>query len=99
MLYVIYALDAPDSAKKRAAARPAHLARLSILKNEGRLELVGPMPKVDAPSLDGGVSGSLIVAEFEDLAAAKAWAASDPYREAGVYATVDVRPFIKVTPA
>ncbi|MFZ5485119.1 MAG: YciI family protein, partial [Pseudomonadota bacterium] len=29
---------------------------------------------------------------------AQAWAAADPYIEAGVYASVDVRPFKRVLP-
>lgn len=96
MLYVIYALDAPDVAALRAASRPAHLDRLRALNEQGRLVLVGPMPRVDAPSLDGGVTGSLIVAEFDGLEAAREWMAADPYVKAGVYASVDIRPFFQV---
>jgi uncharacterized protein YciI len=40
----------------------------------------------------------LIVAEFDDVDAARAWADTDPYRAAGVYRTVEVRPFRKVAP-
>jgi hypothetical protein len=97
--YVIFGHDAEGSGAARAAARPAHLARLQALADEGRLKLAGPMPRLDgvAPA-EGGVTGSLIVAAFEDLAAAKAWAASDPYVAAGVYARVDVQPFLPVLP-
>lgn len=98
MLYVIYALDAPDVAALRAASRPAHLERLKTLNEQGRLVLVGPMPSIDAPALDGGVTGSLIVAEFESLAAAREWMADDAYVKAGVYASVDIRPFLQVKP-
>ncbi len=100
MLYAIFGQDVPDSLEKRAAARPAHLARLKALQDEGRLLLAGPFPSVDA--VDPGVagfSGSLIVAEFASLAAAQAWADADPYIVAGVYAHVAVRPFKKVFPA
>ena len=45
-----------------------------------------------------GFSGSLIVAEFDSLAAARAWADADPYVAAGVYARVEVKPFRKVLP-
>lgn len=96
MLYVIYALDAADVAAQRAASRPAHLQRLKVLHEQGRLVLVGPMPKIDAPSLEGGVTGSLIVAEFDSLEAARAWMADDVYVKAGVYASVDIRPFFQV---
>lgn len=97
MLYVIFGLDAPDSAAKRAAARPAHLERVKAMHDQGRIAMVGPLPKIDAPSTEGGVAGSLIVAEFESLEAARAWIGSDPYTQAGVYASVEVRPFLKLT--
>ena len=99
MWYVIHATDNPDSLNARLAARPAHLARLHALHDEGRLLLAGPFPAIDAENPGpAGFSGSLIVAEFGDLAAARAWADADPYRAAGVYRAVDVRPFRKVLP-
>ncbi|WP_043310858.1 YciI family protein [Pseudomonas sp. ML96] len=99
MLYAIIASDAPESLEKRLASRPAHLARLEQLKNEGRLVLAGPHPAIDSNDPGAaGFSGSLIVAEFESLAAAQSWADADPYRAAGVYANVLVKPFKKVLP-
>lgn len=99
MWYAIYALDNPDSLVARQAARPAHLARLNALLHEGRLLLAGPFPAIDAQDPGpAGFTGSLIVAEFTDVAAAQAWAGADPYHAAGVYAKVDVRPFRKVLP-
>jgi len=99
MLYAIFGNDVPDSLEKRKTARPAHLARLQTLQDEGRLLLAGPFPAVDAVDPGpAGFSGSLIVAEFASLAAAEAWAAADPYVAAGVYAQVAVRPFRKVFP-
>src|SRR4051812_26357006 len=99
MWYAIYALDHPDSLQQRLAARPAHLARLHALRDAGRLLLAGPFPAIDAEDPGpAGFSGSLIVAEFDDLAAAQAWADADPYRAAGVYREVSVRPFRKVLP-
>lgn len=99
MWYVIEGTDVQGSLQRRLDARPAHLARLNALKDAGRLLLAGPFPAIDAidPG-EAGFSGSLIVAEFDDLAAAQAWADADPYIEAGVYARVDVRPFKKVLP-
>ncbi len=100
MLYAIFGHDVPDSLEKRTHARPAHLARLHALQNEGRLLLAGPFPAVDAsdPGM-AGFTGSLIVAEFTSAEDAEAWAAADPYVAAGVYAQVAVRPFRKVLPA
>ena len=99
MWYAIYALDHPGSLEKRLAARPAHVARLNALHDAGRLLLAGPFPAIDAEDPgSAGFSGSLIVAEFADLAQAQAWADADPYRAAGVYRDVSVRPFRKVLP-
>ncbi len=99
MWYCIIGDDVPDSLDKRLAARPAHLERLSALKEAGRLLLAGPFPAIDsADPGPAGFSGSLIVAEFESQAAAQAWADADPYIVAGVYAKVSVKPFKKVLP-
>ena len=99
MWYAIYALDHPDSLAKRQSARPAHLARLNALRDAGRMLLAGPMPALDAEDPGpAGYSGSLVVAEFADLAAARAWADADPYVLGGVYAKVEIRPFRKVLP-
>lgn len=99
MWYAILGTDIADSLARRQSARPAHLERLNRLRNEGRLLLAGPFPAIDAedPGV-AGFSGSLIVAEFDDLDAAKTWADADPYVAAGVYSQVDVRPFRKVLP-
>lgn len=99
MLYAIISQDTPNSLEKRLATRPEHLSRLNTLLNEGRLILAGPHPAVDseAPG-QAGFTGSLVVAEFSDLATAKAWANEDPYLKAGVYESVTVKPFKKVFP-
>lgn len=100
MLYAIVGHDVPDSLQKRLSVRPAHLERLHALQAEGRMVLAGPFPAVDsADPGHAGFTGSLIVAEFDSLAAARAWADADPYIAAGVYARVDVKPFKKVVPA
>jgi len=99
VLYVIISEDIPDSLSKRLAARPAHLNRLEALQNAGRLVLAGPHPAIDSDSpSEAGFTGSLIVAEFDNLATAQAWADADPYVEHGVYAKVTVKPFKQVFP-
>lgn len=99
MLYAVIAMDHPDSLQQRLGARPAHVARLDSLKNEGRLVLAGPFPAIDSEDPGpAGFSGSLIVAEFESLEAAQQWADADPYVQAGVYREVSVKPFKKVLP-
>jgi uncharacterized protein YciI len=99
MLYAIWAQDVKNSLEKRQAARPDHVARLKQLLEQGRLIIAGPMPAVDSldPG-DAGMTGSMIVAEFTSLDAAKEWAQDDPYVTAGVYAEVSVKPFLKVLP-
>lgn len=100
MFYAIVGQDVPDSLERRLAARPAHLERLQALQQAGRLLLAGPFPAIDSNDPGAaGFTGSLIVAEFDSLAAAQAWADADPYVAAGVYAGVAVKPFKKVLPA
>lgn len=100
MLYAIVGEDCADSLAARLAARPAHLERLKALQEEGRMILAGPCPAIDSPDPGpAGFIGSLIVAEFASLEAAKAWADADPYVAAGVYEKVSVKPFKKVFPA
>ncbi|MFV1873305.1 MAG: YciI family protein [Oleiphilus sp.] len=99
MLYAIISEDVTDSLPKRKSARPAHLERLSQLKNQGRLILAGPHPAIDSEDPgEAGFSGSLVVAEFNSLAEAQQWADEDPYMAAGVYDNVIVKPFKKVLP-
>jgi len=100
MLYAIVGQFSANSLEKRHAARPAHVARLQALQDQGRLILAGPLPAVD--SADPGAAGyfgSLIVAEFNSLEVAEAWAQADPYVAAGICAQLTVKPFVKVLPA
>lgn len=99
MFYAILCVDVDDSLALRAETRPAHIARLQALEDQGRLLLAGPHPAIDG--LDpgpAGFTGSLIVAEFESLEDARAFADADPYVAAGVYQSVTVKPFKKVFP-
>ncbi len=99
MWYVIEGYDGQDVLAKRLAARVDHLARLEALRDAGRLLLAGPCPAIDAEDPGpAGFSGSVVIAEFASLEAARAWADADPYIAAGVYVRVDVRPFRKVLP-
>lgn len=99
MLYAILCEDVADSLPLRVKARPAHLARIQELVNEGRLVVAGPHPALDTEEPgDAGFTGSLIIAEFDSLEAATAWADSDPYVDAGVFSKVTVKPYKKVLP-
>ena len=100
MLYAIVGRDVTNSLPHRLAVRPAHVARLQALQDQGRLLMAGPFPAVDAadPGV-AGFTGSLIVAEFATLQEAQDWAKADPYVTGGVYADVEVKPFKKTYPA
>ncbi len=99
MLYAIIAQDVENSLENRLKARPDHLKRLEALQSEGRLILAGPHPAIDSEDPgEAGFTGSLVVAEFDSLSDAQAWADSDPYVSAGVYGQVTVKPFKKVFP-
>jgi uncharacterized protein len=100
MWYVIYSRDRENALEARLEARPRHLERVEQLLSEGRVLLAGPRPAVDSPDPGpAGFEGSLIVADFESLEDARAWAESDPYVEAGVYESVEVSPFVRVFPS
>ena len=99
MLFAIISEDVPNSLPLRMTARPAHLARLESLKEQGRLVLAGPHPAIESNEPgEAGFTGSLVVAEFTDLATAQSWADADPYMDTGVYQQVVVKPFKKVLP-
>jgi hypothetical protein len=89
MLFVIIGYDGPNGAKLRPSVRPAHLENLQPLVEAGRVVVGGPFT-------DG--SGSLMVVDFADETAAKAFADSDPYVKQGVFERVEIRPFRKVVP-
>jgi uncharacterized protein YciI len=99
MWYAIEGHDGAGVLARRLEARSAHLARLHALRDAGRLLLAGACPAIDAEDPGpAGFSGSIVIAEFESLEAARAWAETDPYISAGVYERVDVRPFRPVLP-
>lgn len=99
MLYAITGHDRDDSLPARGEGRQAHIDRIRALLDDGRLVLAGPLPAIDAEDPGpAGFDGSLIVAEFESLDAARAWARDDPYLETGAWVSVDVKPFVQVMP-
>jgi hypothetical protein len=99
MLYMILGEDVPNSLPLRKDARPAHIARLERLCDEGRMVLAGPFPAIDSEDPGpAGFTGSVIIAEFPSLPDAEIWANEDPYLLGGIYAKVTVQPFKKVLP-
>ncbi len=99
MWYAIISEDHEGTLDKRLAARPEHVARLTALRDQGRLLIAGPHPAVDSPDPGpAGFTGSLVVVEFDSLEDAEVWANEDPYIAAGVYDKVTVKPFNPVLP-
>ncbi|MBL4571909.1 MAG: YciI family protein [Gammaproteobacteria bacterium] len=97
MHYAIMSEDIPDSLEKRKAARSAHIDRLNKLASQDRLLVAGPHPAIDSSEPgEAGFSGSLVIAEFDSLDQAQAWADADPYVAAGIYQRVVVKPFKRV---
>lgn len=97
MWYVIFSQDVENSLEKRMSVRPAHLERLQALQDEGRLLTAGPLPAIDSENPgEAGFTGSTVIADFNSIEEAKAWADADPYVAAGVYANVIIKPFKKV---
>lgn len=99
MWYAIISQDNKDSLPLRKIHRPAHVERLKALNEAERLLIAGPHPAIDATDPgEAGFTGSLVVAEFDSLSEAQAWADQDPYLLNGIYAQVTVKPYLKVLP-
>ena len=97
MLYIIFATDVPDSLEKRLSVRPAHLARLQALQDQGRLLTAGPNPAIYSADLGAaGFTGATVIAEFTSQPEAERWAEQDPYIAAGVYQSVIINPYNRV---
>lgn len=84
MLFAIICTDKPESLDLRLATRPAHLAYLE------KVAVKGAGPFLDGA---GNPNGSLVIIEAADIEEAKAIAARDPYAVAGLFASVDIRPW------
>lgn len=92
MLFAIFCTDKPDSADIRAATRPAHLDYVGKVVDQ--VVLAGPTLSDDGEAM----TGSLLLMDFADLAAARDFAANDPYNQAGLFESVIVRPWKQVLP-
>lgn len=88
MLFALVCTDKPNSLELRMSTRPDHLAFLQSLNEAGTLKIAGPT--LDA---DDKPAGSLIVVEAADRDTARAIADDDPYAKAGLFASVEIKPF------
>jgi uncharacterized protein YciI len=99
MWYVIYSEDVENSLALRKQTRAAHLERIQLLVDQGRILVAGPCPAIDSEDPgEAGFTGSLVIAEFNNVEEAQQWADTDPYVIAGVYQKVVVKPYKKVLP-
>ena len=89
MMFVILGFDGPDGEARRKIYRPAHLARMDPLDQQGRVVLAGPLTDK---------AGSLIVIDADSLDEAQKFAQEDPYTVNGVFERVEVHPFTQVFP-
>ena len=89
----------PDTGALRLTARAEHLGRVQQLKDLGQLLVAGPYPALDnSEPGEAGFTGSLVITDFRSLEEARAWAEADPYRTAGLYSTMEIKPFKNILP-
>lgn len=88
-LYVMFAEDVDHSEALRGPLREAHIRRRAELAAQGRVVVSGPLWDSDAGQDD--YCGSLLVAAFDSMEQARAWADADPYARAGIYRRMVVR--------
>ena len=87
MLYALICTDRDDAGSLRADTRPAHLEHLKA--HSAQIRFAGPFTSEDGAQMNG----SLLIVEAGSLAEAQAIADKDPYAKAGLFASVDVRPW------
>jgi uncharacterized protein YciI len=88
MIFALLCKDKPGHLQVRLDTRPAHADYLNDLNAKGGLKFAGPF--LDA---EGKPNGSLVAIDVEDLAAAEAFAANDPYAKAGLFESVEIKPW------
>ena len=88
MLFAFVCKDKPGHLNVRMETRPAHVEHLNKLNAEGTLKMAGPF--LDE---EGKPNGSLVIVEAESVEAAVAIADSDPYTKAGLFESVEVKPY------
>lgn len=88
MLFAFICKDKSDHLHVRMETRPAHLEHLNALNAAGTLKMAGPFLNAE-----GKPNGSLVIVEAADIDAARALADADPYAKAGLFESVEVRPY------
>jgi uncharacterized protein YciI len=88
MYFVVFNTDKPGALPTREATRPAHRVHLREHKHKVKLHHAGP-----TLTDDGKMNGTLLIVEADDIAEVRAFVADDPYSKAGIFASVDIRPW------
>ncbi len=88
MLFAFVCKDKPGYLNVRMETRPAHVEYLNKLNAEGTLKMAGPF--LDS---EGKPNGSLVVVKADSVEAAVAIADADPYAKAGLFESVEIKPF------
>ncbi|MDI9313879.1 MAG: YciI family protein [Hydrotalea sp.] len=92
--FIVTALDKPNASAVRAANRAAHLAHIAVAKNYGvAIIIAGPLL-----ADDGAMLGSHLILGAADKKNIDDFLADDPYRKAGLFASVTIHNFKKVLP-
>ncbi len=86
MHFVLYCLDDPNKPGLRPNTRDRHLTY--VAETGAAIKVAGPLSDGDGTPI-----GSMFIVEFDNLAAAEAFSANDPYTQAGLFSTVDIRSF------
>ena len=86
-LFAVICRDKPGALQIRLDTRNAHLAHI---RDSGIVAMAGPLIE------EGEMRGSLVILEAADLDAARAWAAADPYKAAGLFASTEITEWKKV---
>ena len=93
MLFAVWASDSEGALPARLRVREAHRARLRApAPHEVEVLLAGPLLS-EAVMNDAAMNGTLLIVRAENIDAVRAFVAADPYALAGVYGSVDIRPF------
>jgi len=88
MLFALICKDKPGHLQVRLDTRSAHVEFLNGLNAQGKLAFAGPFS-----GEDGKPDGSMVVIEAEGRAGAEALAAADPYSKAGLFDSVEIKPW------
>ena len=93
MYFLITGYENQANSNKRPEVRDKHIARMTMLSEEGRVLCAGPIFQDEQQTR---FNGSIMIIDFPSLNDAENWAKEEPYLRAQVYTHIDVQPFKQV---